>query len=62
MDKDFSKDFLAFLEAASTAIEKDDHAYEFVCPLCGKTAQIYNGGNDGHIHARCKQCNIIIFQ
>ena len=54
------KDFLDFLKYANDVCKEKGKIYEFECPICKGTAKAVKSSYNGHLHAECKECDLII--
>ncbi len=56
------EDFLKFLKVANETIKEKGKMYEFECPLCGDKAEGIKNTYNGHLFAKCKNCNMQIME
>lgn len=54
--------FLAFLGSATSTIEQRGKTFEWKCPICGGKAVGGKARSNGHIHAKCNDCNMEVMQ
>ena len=55
-------DFLKFVKTASNACKEKGKQYEFTCPLCGKKANAIRDSYNGHLWAKCDNCDMQVIQ
>lgn len=60
-DKEIN-DFFKFVKEASNACKEKGKQYEFTCPLCGKKANVTRNSYNGHLWAKCENCNMQVIQ
>ena len=60
-DKEINN-FLKFLEVANQTIKEKGKIYEFECPLCGSKAECSRSIYNGHLFAKCKNCDMQIIE
>lgn len=53
-------EFLKFLEVANNVCMEKGKIYEFECPICKEIAKAIKSNYNGHLHAECKKCEMII--
>ena len=56
------KDFLKFLKIANDTVKEKGKMYEFECPLCKGQAEAIKSNYNGHLHAQCKKCDMVIME
>lgn len=56
------KEFFEFLKVASDTCKEKGKHYEFVCPLCGNKAQAIRNTYNGHLWAKCSNCDMNVIQ
>lgn len=56
------KDFLEFIKVASDTCKEKGKHYEFICPICGKKAEGIRNTYNGHLWAKCKNCDMSVIQ
>ena len=56
------EDFLKFLEVANNTCKEKGKHYEFICPLCGNKAQGIRNTYNGHLWAKCSNCDMNVIQ
>ena len=52
---------MRFVMAANEGL-KPGSQKEFDCPICGGQAYASRASNNGHLHARCDNCGIVVMQ
>ncbi len=62
MSKVEKDDFLKFLEVANETIKEKGKIYKFRCPLCGNEAEGSKNTYNGHLFAKCKNCDMQIIE
>ena len=60
-DKEIA-DFLKFFDVANVTIKEKGKTYEFKCPLCGNKADGIKSTYNGHLWAKCKNCDMQIME
>lgn len=53
-------EIFVFLEAMQEAEEQGEH--EFMCPLCGGDAWWKRSNYNGHFHAGCDKCGMLVME
>ena len=56
------EDFLKFLEVANNTCKEKGKHYEFICRLCGNKAQRIRNTYNGHLWAKCSNCDMNVIQ
>lgn len=56
------EDFLKFFKVANDTIKEKGKEYEFICPLCGAKAKGIKSNYNGHLWAKCEQCDMNIIE
>lgn len=55
------EDFLNFIHVAAEAV-KDRTEAEFDCPICGGNVYAQKSGFNGHTHAKCRNCDMVMME
>ena len=53
---------IKFINKAYEVCVKKGILYDFECPICKGNARAVKDNYNGHLHAECKQCDILIMQ
>ena len=53
---------LKFIKVANEAIKEKGKVYQFKCPLCGNKAEGIKNTYNGHLWAKCKNCDMQIIE
>ena len=56
------KEDILFINKAYDVCTERGKLYEFECPICKGKAQAIKDNYNGHLHAECKQCDLLIMQ
>lgn len=57
-----SKDFFKFINKANEVCVERGKFYDFECPLCKGQAKAIKSSYNGHLHAECKQCDMLVME
>lgn len=56
------EDFLKFMKIANDICKEKGKMYEFECPLCKGKAKAIKNTYNGHLWAKCNDCDINVIQ
>lgn len=61
-EEEIEEEFFKFLEVASNICEERGKLYKFNCPICNSQAEAIRSNYNGHLHAQCKKCDLLIME
>lgn len=56
------KDTINFIKVANDVCKEKGKMYEFQCPICNGQAKAIKSDYNGHLHAKCEECDLTIME
>lgn len=56
------EEFLSFMSVANKQCEEKGRVYEFECPICKGKANAIKNNYNGHLWAKCNDCDMNVIQ